>query len=209
MRFNTFVYLISLFSLFIIGPSSIPKYNDYYKIESHFKEKSQFIENGVKLQYTTNNQIENEIKRIEKNIKKRYKNIKIEENKIQVMIMQGTYEIMLWEENDSVFVEATLINQNDSYGTQEIKKELEKLQEEHLKNIRYFEYYKGKIKSIEEGVDGLEACSNIKEYKMLKIENGLTCSAISKNNTKVNIAFNEYNTGIYVVIGTPTIFATY
>ncbi|MGL4774470.1 MAG: hypothetical protein ACRC2K_12960 [Clostridium sp.] len=208
MNFKSFACWLTLFSFFAIGWSG--NSNDYYKVENHFSKKSKFIENGVKLQYCTINK-ENEFKRVVDIIEKEYdeKQLNISEDSIEVYTEEVQFIINFWQEEDKIFVEATLINKNPSKTTQKIKKEIEKLQKEHLKNVRYFEYYKGKINTIDEGLSELKLCSNIEKYELLKIENGFTCTAETDNGAKLNFALNQYDTGVYLIIGTPTIFATY
>ena len=44
---------------------------------------------------------------------------------------------------------------------------------------------------------------------MINIENGKVGRAFLKDNTRVNLGYVKYNTGEYIIIGTPVIFVTY
>lgn len=210
---KTFGKYISMLSLLIFGLKFYVINDDiaFQSIETEIASKSDFCENGVKLQYSTLKEKDDEIKRILEIVQVIVNNgnIVVSESEIGYVDDLTELKALVWQEDEKVFVEVTLINKNPSKDIQFIKKEIEKLQEEHLKNIRYFEYYKGKIKTSDEGVDGLKLCSNIKNLDIISIKNGYTGTGNMINGKKVSVALIKYNTGNYVVIGTPTIFATY
>lgn len=212
MIVKAFSKYIALLSLLTTGFNFYFSDNKAFQgIEAEAASISEFCENGVKLQYSTLKRKEDEIERI-LNFTQLYgneKSLAVSENEVSYIDDKKEFKASVWQEDEKVFVEITLINKDPSKDTQELKKEIEKLQEEHLNNIRYFEYYKGKIKTLDEGIDGLKFCSNIKNLDIIPIKNGYSGSAKLKNGQKVSLALVGYNTGDYVVIGTPTIFATY
>lgn len=212
MIVKAFSKYIALLSLLTTGFNFYFKDNKAFQpIETEVASISEFCENGVKLQYSTLKRKEDEIERI-LSIVQAYgdeKNLAVSENEVSYSDATKEFKALVWQEDEKVFVEVTLINKDPSKDTQELKKEIEKLQEEHLNNIRYFEYYKGKIKTLDEGIDGLKFCSSIKNLDIIPIKNGYSGSAKLKNGQKVSLAVVGYNTGNYVVVGTPTIFATY
>ena len=44
---------------------------------------------------------------------------------------------------------------------------------------------------------------------MLDLNNGYTGRGYCSDGEKINFAISNYNTGAYIIIGTPIIFATY
>jgi hypothetical protein len=49
----------------------------------------------------------------------------------------------------------------------------------------------------------------IRKINILKINNGYTGTGYLSNGEKINFALVKYNTGSYIIIGTPIIFTTY
>ena len=84
-----------------------------------------------------------------------------------------------------------------------LKNILKKLENNKTKSVKYFEYYKGKLLYINSLKD-----INLND-KLLKIHNGYVGKEKLSNNREFSYGIIEYNTGIYIIIGTPTIFTTY
>ena len=74
--------------------------------------------------------------------------------------------------------------------------------------MKYFDFIKLKI--IEEEKDETkEIIKIIVDKEFLEVENGIIGKGILKDNTKINIGYMQYDTGEYLIIGTPVIFITY
>ena len=76
--------------------------------------------------------------------------------------------------------------------------------------IEVFSFIKGKINT--EGkktIDDLEEDLHLKIKESLNINNGYISEAISENDQDINIGRIKYDTGSYLIIGTPVIFVTY
>ena len=69
--------------------------------------------------------------------------------------------------------------------------------------MRYFEYYKGRINSLND-IEKLEL-----EENLIQVHNGYVGKSTLKSGERISYAIMKYNTGLYVIIGTPIIFTTY
>ena len=75
---------------------------------------------------------------------------------------------------------------------------------------QYFSYYKGKLSSCNKEIkEELIKKSGIEKETILEISNGYAGVGSLRDDEKVNFAFTNYDTGSYVIIGTPIIFETY
>ena len=88
-------------------------------------------------------------------------------------------------------------------------KELTELQTKCAKDIRYFQYIKGKINNKNITIDKIKKIQEMKNINTLDIHNGYVGTANLYNGERVNFSVCTYNTGSYLVIGTPVIFTTY
>ena len=91
-----------------------------------------------------------------------------------------------------------------------MKKLSQKIRNDNFINERYFSFIKGKINT--EGkktIDDLEEDLHLKIKESLNINNGYISEAISENDQDINIGRIKYDTGSYLIIGTPVIFVTY
>jgi len=182
-------------------------------LETNITKISEFHENGAKLQYKTRDNIQNESTRIKENfinnISDRYREI----NRNQIEIYNNNFytNIKMWCEDNYTYVEITLINKNSKYTTVDLKNILHKLENQKLENMQYFFYYEGKEKDqyYNYSIDKLAIENNIEKTNLLKINNGYTGTGYLCNGDKINFAIIRYNTGSYIIIGTPIIFATY
>lgn len=201
---SLFIYFI-VFSINFLGLSSSESINvnNYQYIENIVKSETTFSENGVKIQYNIKSDVNDEVERI-KGIYNEGYNIKNATDKNHFYIKgNNDIEIKVWKEDDRVFVEGTIINWKKETSTVELKKELQKLQDDKINSLRYFEYYKGKINSI----------NSIKDIKLnnelIEVHNGYVGKSKLKDGKQISYGIMEYDTGVYVIIGTPIIFTTY
>lgn len=201
---SLFIYfIVFLFNLLgLTNPENI-NINDYRHVESVVMNETIFSENGVKIQYNIKSDIEDEIQRI-KNIYVKEYHIEDNEDSNHFYIKGvNDIEIRVWREDDRVFVEGIIINCKKENSTVNLKKELQKLQCDEMNSLKYFEYYKGRLDSLND-IKKLES-----EENLIQVHNGYVGKSTLKSGERINYAIMKYNTGIYVIIGTPVIFTTY
>ncbi|OOM11996.1 hypothetical protein [Clostridium saccharobutylicum] len=187
--------------------------NSFDGLETIAMEESEFKENGVKLQYKTKNTIDKEFDRVkmylDNNISVDYK--QCYENQIDCFNDNFDINMKLWSDSIYTYNEITLINKNPKYKIIDLKNILTKMENKNLEDVQYFLYYEGEIKEVNnrELIGKIIDQTNIQKANILDINNGCTGTGYLNNGDKVNFALTNYNTGSYVIIGTPIIFATY
>ena len=196
-------FLICTFNLSSLLGTGLVKSVDYQSIENKVIKETTFKENGVKIQYNIKSSLDKEIERI--------KGIYIKENKIEetednshfYIVGDKNIEVNLWCEDGIVFVEAISINNDKDIDTISLKNDLKKLQNKKTNSVKYFEYYKGRLNSI-------NSLKEIKEEEgFTKVHNGYVGNYELKSGSKISYGIMEYDTGVYVIVGTPIIFTTY
>ncbi|AIY82649.1 MAG: hypothetical protein KIB43_00360 [Clostridium baratii] len=196
-------FLICTFNLSSLMGTGLVKNMDYKSIEKEVVKETTFKENGVKIQYNIKSSLDKEIERI--------KGIYIKENKIEetednshfYIVGDKNIEVNLWCEDGIVFVEAISINNDKVIDTISLKNNLKKLQNKKTNSVKYFEYYKGRLNSI-------NSLKEIKEEEgFTKVHNGYVGNYELKSGSKISYGIMEYDTGVYVIVGTPIIFTTY
>lgn len=201
---SLFIYfIVFLFNLFGLSNAENININDYRNVESVVMNETIFSENGVKIQYNIKSDIKDEVQRI-KNVyaKDHYIEDSQDSNHFYIKGINDI-EIRVWREDDRVFVEGIIINCKNENSTSNLKKEFQKLQCDGMSSLKYFEYYKGKVNSLDDIKKlGLEE-------NLIQVHNGYVGKSTLKSGERISYAIMEYNTGVYVIIGTPIIFATY
>lgn len=202
---NFFIYII-IFSINLSGVSSNNLENiSFYQLENFLINKTEFNENGVKLQYNIESNKDYELNRILGLMSDKYKIENINNKYHFYLKSNNTIEIKIWEEDNITFVESFIINKNKCMSTEELKRELDNILSSKVRNKRYFKYYKGEISNTDNfDIDNIEL-----KKELLKIENGYVGKETLKNGEKLSYGIMKYNTGVYLVIGTPVIFTTY
>ena len=206
--------IIAFFSL-IIGTTPVKSEinsDNFYFLESEMTNTGEFIENGVRVQYNSKNNLENEILTIKKNLEELLKEeVKINDNKILFKDNFREINVLAWKENKVTKVQITYINNRSNCTTSQMKKELEQIQNFAAKNIKYFDFVKVKI--IEEQKQNLldTLKSNIKKETLeeLNIINGMVGKGKLIDGNKVNFSLMTYDNEEYLILGTPVIFVTY
>ena len=207
------VYLILFFIILFNCEEIFPIENlskAFYLDEESIIEYNFFCENGVKCNYTTCEKAEEEINRIKSLIIK-YKNLDyIKTSKNYLEAKGDNKEIYIYTYNNKIGckVEIKIVNYEKRNNVNKLMNNLIKLQNSAAKNIRYFSYIKGKVSNIEETIKEIKNNKDLKDIKTVNINNGYTGTAKYKNE-KINFAINNYDTGSYIIIGTPIIFTTY
>ena len=211
---------ISIFAFLIISFLNMGAISDlketrisFGNLEITTMNKSEFKENGVKLQYITKETIQKEALRIKKSLNNNiigdYR--VIGKNKFEILNDDFNVNIKLWSEDGYTYVEIILINKNLQYTTFSLKKILKKIENYDSESVKYFLYYKGKIEECDNNqmIYELANENNLQKIDLLDINDGCTGTGYLSNGEKVNFALTNYNTGSYIIIGTPIIFATY
>ncbi|MBP1890627.1 hypothetical protein J2Z53_002236 [Clostridium moniliforme] len=204
MEIKSFIIYFIIFTLNLVNipNGSIISKDNYKYIEKIVMDETDFSENGVKIQYNIKSDIDKEVLRIKNIFKDNYEFDEVDKYHFYIK-GKNNIEIKLWKENDNLFVEGIILNKNENITNIYLKNILKKLENNKTKSVKYFEYYKGKLLYINSLKD-----INLND-KLLKIHNGYVGKEKLSNNREFSYGIIEYNTGIYIIIGTPTIFTTY
>lgn len=215
MKKYLLVLPILIFALLIIGTVPVKSElnsDDFYFLEEKIYSYGNFTQNGVRLEYHTTNNINNEILNLKKFFEKQFKEeVIINNNTIFIDIENGEIKAVVWSNEGYTKVQITYVNSDNKITTTQLKKELEQIEYFATQNIKYFNFVKVKI--IEEReqdiLDLLK--SNIKEETLeeLSIFNGEVGKGRLMDESKINFSFMTYDKGKYLVLGTPVIFITY
>ena len=208
-----FVFLL-IFSLLIIGGKEYKcesKEDSFSKIEGYVINNYDFVQNGIKLEYTVDEKLCKEYLRIKQFFEENnFLVLSTENNNITAESENIDYSINICEYNDLIKVQVILINNDVSKSEEELKKLSQKIRNDNFINERYFSFIKGKLNTQDKNlIDDLEKNLNIKVNEYLDINNGCVAEATFEDNQHINIGQIKYDTGSYLIIGTPIIFVTY
>ena len=208
-----FVFLL-IFSLLIIGGKEYKcesKEDSFSKIEGYVINYYDFVQNGIKLEYTVDEKLCKEYLRIKQFFEENnFLVLSTENNNITAESENIDYSINICEYNDLIKVQVILINNDVSKSEEELKKLSQKIRNDNFINERYFSFIKGKLNTQDKNlIDDLEKNLNIKVNEYLDINNGCVAEATFEDNQHINIGQIKYDTGSYLIIGTPIIFVTY
>ena len=208
-----FVFLL-IFSLLIIGGKEYKcesKEDSFSKIEGYVINNYDFVQNGIKLEYTVDEKLCKEYLRIKQFFEENnFLVLSTENNNITAESENIDYSINICEYNDLIKVQVILINNDVSKSEEELKKLSQKIRNDNFINERYFSFIKGKLNTQDKNlIDDLEKNLNIKVNESLDINNGCVAEATFEDNQHINIGQIKYDTGSYLIIGTPIIFVTY
>lgn len=203
------------FFLLIIGAYGInnnEKNTDFYFLEENTLNNSQFVSNGVKMNYISKEEVKDELLIIKDNLTGYLgENIKIEDNIISYKDKDKEITAIVWKDKIDTKVQITYVNNRRTANTIQLKKEIEQIQNIAAKNIKYFKFVKVKI--IEEQkqniLDVLSSRMEKDTLEELDINNGIIAKAILKDGEKINFAFTHYDSNEYLILGTQVIFVTY
>ncbi|QBJ76221.1 hypothetical protein CCH01_23030 [Clostridium chauvoei JF4335] len=204
-----------IFSLLFIGAVPLAQseeYSSFNKLEDKVIKECDFIQNGVKMEYCSKESLEYEYARLAETLKKNIKsNLQLEQNKIIYKDLEREISVNIWSEGSKTKVEVIYLNNLNTKNSFDLNKELAKLQNKKSMQVRYFSFIKGKIKSSDRNYVQEILNNEVKEgtLESLDIHNGYVAKAKLKDNQKINLSYVRYNTGEYIVVGTPMIFITY
>ena len=204
------VYAIFVLITLLLNIEAIP-INNFSSVEKKINEISEFVENGVKVEYTTSNSIEEEIKILELKLGKILNKYQIEfkDNSLNIQTDNELYIINVFQKNIYTKVDISIINYDKDINLDTLMNRLRNLKDNKSNNLRYFQYVKGKINNKEEMANKLKETKELKNINTLKIHNGYVGTASLYNGERVNYTISSYDTGSYLIIGTPIIFTTY
>lgn len=208
------IFIISL-SLLIIGavPITSELFSDNFNfMETELVKKGDFIQNGIKVEYSISQPINKEFSVLEEKFKKNYgENVQSNENSIFYKDSIKEVKAVLWSDDKNTKVQITYINNNKNANTFQLKKELKQIENIAAKNIKYFNFIKVKIIEDQKQnlLDILKNNIDIETLEILNIHNGSVGKAELYDANKINIGLIKYDTGEYLIIGTPVIFVTY
>lgn len=213
MKVKVSIIILILLSFFNIGAvsSSNIKSSSFSSMESACINKSQFIENGSKIQYKSKNSIDNEKNRIKEYIIDKFtvNYYDLENNETKFINDDMQIETDLWNDDKYTYAVITIVNNNTDYKTEELISILKELENEDFIEMQCYQYYKGRISSDKEDEYINDIFSSIYNADIISINNGYTGSGYCTDGEKINFAISNYDTGNYVIIGTPIIFTTY
>lgn len=186
--------------------------NNFYFLEDELINAGDFIENGVRVEYSSKNNLENELLVIKKNLSDLFKeDVYIDNNTIFFSDAQRDIKVLVWSSEEETKVQITYINNKKECTIRKMIKEMEQIQYFAAENIKYFNFVKVKI--IEEQrqdiLDILKENIEEKTLEELDIVNGKIGKGKLKDENKINFSFMSYDTGEYLIVGTPVIFITY
>lgn len=178
--------------------------NDIEYIFKIIEPYSEFVENSIKLEYYVDWYVDNYVL---KSIKDRY-NITYETSSC-LEFNDGTVygKCNIYNMNNIYKVSIELTNKSIDYKFSELKKQIDKLKVDNAYNNKYYIYQKEKIKNEEKVQEIIK--KKIINKKTLKIHNGYVGKGQLIYGENVQYAVVNYNTGGYIIIGTPMIYATY
>ena len=203
---------IILFSLLIINGVEYECYEGekYYSyIENILVENYNFVQNGVKSEYITNTSFDAEKDRILRLLNKDSKNtIDIVNNNIVCIKNMLTYNISLIN-GDKTKVEIVIINNSRNIKSKELRQAVEELKSNKCVGERIYYFSKVKINEEKNILPSILEGINEDTIEEVKISNGKVLKAEFIDRSKINVGQINYNTGKYIIIGTPIIFVTY
>ncbi len=209
---KVFFIIIMIFSLIIIDGKAYYcdiSNKEINEVEEFILNENEFIENGFKLEYITDNSFEKELDRIyDALLKNSFIEVVKEQNNITAIRENIECDVKLYYYQDKLKVDIIIFNKNKDISLEKIKELSYKIRSEKFISQRYFSFVKVKINNINI-VSDMEFNKLIKEVEELEISNGRIYKAITQNRTEINIGQINYNTGSYLIIGTPMIFITY
>ena len=209
-----FFVFLSIFSLLIINGKEYEceaKKDLFNEVERYVLNEYEFIQNGMKLEYTTKVDIYDELDRIDKIFQSKNELIVTkDENSISVKSANINYSVNIYNYSGLTKVEVIVINTDKNLSESYLRGLVEEIRGSNFINERYFSFIKGKIKTEDKNIfEDVENKLKIKINENLDISNGSIAKATMIDGTNLNIGQITYDTGSYLIIGTPTIFVTY
>lgn len=213
MKKVMFVFLL-IFSLLIISAKEYKcdaKDKGFNDIEEYVLNQYEFVQNGIKLEYITDESLETEYERVDNLLKsKRELVVSNENNCIYACSDYINYSISVYEYKQLTKVEVIVLNTDDNIKQVDLELLAKEVRGSYFKDERVFSFIKGKVDVANDyGINELVNDLNIEFSETLNINNGYIAKATIGKNENINIGKVSYDTGSYLIIGTPIIFVTY
>ena len=194
------IIFLGIFSLLIInGGYCLAKQDveSFSVIENKMSEEFDIVENGVKFQYFTNSSENQENERIENCII----------NKYGVDVVKKGNNIKA--ENENVNIDIS-IYKDSSVKTESLLDIAKEIRSNEYTGTRIFQFVKYRTEYSAESIPK-SIIENSKQdtIRSLEINNGKVSNIVMNDDKSINVAQVNYNSGSYLIIGTPTIFITY
>ena len=208
------IIFLGIFSLLIInGGYCLAKQDveSFSVIENKMSEEFDIVENGVKFQYCTNLSENQENERIENCIMNKYGvDIVDKGNNIKAEIKNVEIDISIYSIDNKTKVEIVLINKDSSVKTESLLDIAKEIRSNEYIGTRIFQFIKYRTKYSAESIPK-SIIENSKQdtIRSLEINNGKVSNIVMNDDKSINVAQVNYNSGSYLIIGTPTIFITY
>lgn len=202
--------LLSFFNMGAVSNNNIKSYS-FDNLESVYTNKSDFIENGIKINYKSKSTIDQEKDRIINYIINNYLGMSKDTKDNTIIFYKDDLQIELefWKDDLYTYTAVIVLNKNSDKKTEELAKMLKGLISDDFNEIQCYKYYKGKISFNNENEYADDMRNRICKSNMISLNNGYTGSGYCINGEKINFAISNYNTGSYIIVGTPIIFTTY
>lgn len=208
-----FVFLL-IFSLLIINGKEYEceaKKDLFNDVERYVLNEYEFIENGIKLEYTVKADINYEFKRINEIFESK-NDLIVTTNELCISAKGKNinYNVNIYNYNALTKVEVIAINKDKTLSQKNLELLVQEIRNSNFIDERYFSFIKGKIETEEKNIfEDVENKLKIKINEKLDISNGSVAKATMIDSTNINIGQITYDTGSYLIIGTPIIFVTY
>lgn len=208
------IIFLGIFSLLIInGGYCLAKQDieSFSVIENRMSEEFHIVENGVKFQYFTNLSEKQENERIENCIVNKYGvDVVKKGNTIKVESENVKLDISIYSIDDKTKVEIILINMDSSIKTETLVDIAKEIRSNEYTGTRIFQFVKYRTEYSAESIPK-SIIENSKQdtIRSLEINNGKVSNIVMNDDKSINVAQVNYNSGSYLIIGTPTIFITY
>jgi hypothetical protein len=192
------------------------------------KTGSNVVEYGVSSSYITNDM---EIQALKDTLRTLgyydSHNIKISENAdiYTIDFIKGNVSgfIQATNENNQIYVTIDVREKSTVNNINMLKKNIENAVDKKYKNVKYYFYLKSKVKEnnlslVNDKINKILKNSGAKNIDTVEINKGFSTVAYTKRYETVknngllmdfNYAVTSYNSGNYIIIGTPTIKETY
>jgi hypothetical protein len=203
---------ILIISFFIIGaiPNQGKNMDNFNLLGSKLMEINGFSQNGIRAEYSTKKELNQEYEFIKnKFIEVFGENINQEDNIISYADGSKEVKAIIWNKNGTSNIRIDYLNNEKNMDVIEIKEKVAEIVNIKTKKVKYFSFIK--LKLISEKISSTKEVitNNLGNVEVIRVENGYVGKAVLKNNVKVNIGYMKYDTGEYLIIGTPVIFVTY
>ena len=216
MRRN-YICLLSIILFLLIICQNVKAFDDSIFLQQLITCESSIVESGVKLQYEVANNFIKEKERIEKILNLDKNIINKNDDKSFLLKWENNEDKYLIKGNkindNSSFIDIELISTKKTNNVKQLKNKLQKVQNNLTSEEKYFTFLKEKIniglQDKKNSIYKLLKSKKIKNIEEIPIHNGITSIVHFNDDSKLNYSLCTYDTGNYLIVGTPIIFITY